>query len=97
MSYARKLDGDVYVFLSVGGHLECCMCDLPGPDTFITTTTAAMLSHLDEHIAAGHEVPDDARLGLKADQSVNDRWMELVAAGVDGDEAWGRAHGVVEP
>jgi hypothetical protein len=92
MSYARKSYCDVYVFLDVGGQLECCMCDLPdGPSTFVATTTDAMLAHLDAHRAAGHDVPDETYEGLRAEQRVNDRWMGLVAGGKDPDEAWEEA------
>jgi hypothetical protein len=91
MSYARKSYCDVYVFLSVGGQLECCMCDLPGPSTFVSTTTAEMVAHLDQHRAAGHDVPADTYAGLREDQRVNDRWMALVASGMESDAAWDRA------
>lgn len=97
MSYARKSYCDVYVFLSVGGHLECCMCDLPGPSTFTAATTDAMVAHLDAHRAAGHDVPEDTYEGLRADQRINDRWMALVATGVGHDAAWTQAEAEAAP
>jgi hypothetical protein len=89
MSYARLSHCDVYVFLSVGGHLKCCMCSL-GPD-ITATKTDDMVAHLDAHRAAGHDVPDDTYTSLREDQKVNDRWMRLVADGVDEDAAWAQA------
>lgn len=91
MSYARKSFCDVYVFLSVGAQLECCMCDLPGPSTFVATSTDAMLAHLDAHRAVGHDVPDETYGRLREDQRVNDRWMSFVASGAESDAAWDRA------
>lgn len=89
MSYARLSYCDVYVLLSVGGHLECCMCSL-GP-TFTATKTDDMIAHMDAHRAAGHDVPDETYDGLREDQEVNDRWMQLIAAGMDEDAAWEQA------
>lgn len=89
MSYARLSCCDVYVLLSVGGHLECCMC-LLGP-TFTAKKTDDMIAHLDAHRAAGHDVPDETYEGLRADQKVNDRWIELLGAGVEEDAAWEQA------
>jgi hypothetical protein len=60
MSYARFAeDSDVYVFLSIGGHLECCSCRLKGKGQCASfKTTDEMLSHLREHREAGHDVPE---------------------------------------
>ena len=57
MSYARFSEGDVYVFLSVGGHLECCGCIL-NPRTVTLDTTQKMLEHLEGHRHAGHLIPE---------------------------------------
>lgn len=89
MSYARLSYCDVYVFLSVGGHLECSMCAL-GP-TFTASKTDDMLAHLDAHRAAGHDVPDETYEELRADQKVNDRWIALLGEGVEEDAAWKQA------
>ena len=75
MSYSRfGWDGsDVYVFLSVGGHLECCGCLLS--DEWSYATTDEMIAHLEEHRAAGHHVPEDCIEDLLADKEENDRWI----------------------
>ena len=59
MSYCRFLEGDVYVFMSVGGHLECCACILDIEDwhSFEAKSTQEMIDHLEEHKKVGHFVP----------------------------------------
>ena len=56
MSYSRFGYADVYVFMSVGGHLECCGCILG--DEWAFDSTQAMVDHLSIHRDAGHHVPD---------------------------------------
>lgn len=85
MSYARFSYADVYVFLSVYGHLYCCGCwlskaDESVPDRFLTT--ADMLAHLDKHRAAGHDVPEETYDRLRKDAAENDAWMAKVDAGM---------------
>lgn len=80
MSYARFGAGsDVYVFLSVGGYLECCSCAMQNapndPHVFEAETTEAMLEHLRQHRAAGHQVPEDCIERLKAEAEANDHWI----------------------
>lgn len=65
MSYVRfGSDGsDVYVFDHVAGHIECCYCSLLPRDNgergfFECNTSEEMIAHLNEHIQAGHCVPD---------------------------------------
>ena len=74
MSYARFSWCDVYVFVSVEGHLDCCGCSLP-PGWFEADTTAEMLDHLQKHREAGHDVPDEVFDALRADAAVNDADM----------------------
>jgi hypothetical protein len=70
VAYARFDDDcDVYVF-STGGELLCMDCAF-GSD-FKTKTTAAMISHLSDHMKGGHEVPDDVFTDLLHDQEEND-------------------------
>jgi hypothetical protein len=61
MSYARFLEGDVYVFMSTSGFLECCACFLSESkewsSTFRASSTQQMVDHLDQHKEAGHFVP----------------------------------------
>jgi hypothetical protein len=76
MSYARfGWDGsDVYVFLSVSGHLECCACKLG--DAWDFPSTDAMIAHLEAHRGVGHCVPQDTIDELLADKAENDEWIQ---------------------
>lgn len=78
MSYARfGSDSDVYVFLNVSGYFECCGCELL-TDTMSATfkTTDEMVTHLREHIAAEHAVPDFTIPALETERKENDSWIE---------------------
>jgi hypothetical protein len=63
MSYARFgwNDSDVYVFMHVGGFLECCACLLAHEEweSFNAGDTKTMVDHLKKHEASGHTVPRD--------------------------------------
>ena len=75
MSYARfGYDSDVYVFLSVSGHLECCACRLAST-TQIFASTDAMLAHLSAHADLGDRVPADTISDLKHDRDSNDSFI----------------------
>ena len=71
MSYARFGAGgsDVYVYMDIGGYLDCCGCQLEGD--FAAHSTAAMIAHLHEHAAAGHHVPSSVIPRLEADDAEN--------------------------
>lgn len=73
MSYARFgwEDSDVYVFLAVEGHLECCSCQLTNA-TQRFASTAEMIDHLAEHTRQGHTVPKSTIEGLLAEAEEND-------------------------
>jgi hypothetical protein len=74
MSYCRFLEGDVYVFMHVGGHLECCACFLGEMDpwgSFQAKSTQEMVDHLEKHKAAGHYVPERVFSDLWADDKEN--------------------------
>lgn len=73
MSYCRFLEGDVYVFMSVSGWLECCACLLDAEEMHSLQfySTQDMLEHLDAHRAANHHVPDHVYEDLKADDEAN--------------------------
>jgi hypothetical protein len=75
MSYCRFSHADVYVFLAVGGYLECCACRLD-ENNWTHASTDAMVAHLREHIAAGHVVPDDVIPALLADREENDAFID---------------------
>lgn len=69
MSYARFSYADVYVFMSTSGYLDCCGCILDDVAQF--DNTADMIIHLDEHRAAGHNVPEGIDARLWADDHEN--------------------------
>lgn len=57
MSYARFSYSDVYVFAHVGGFVQCCGCILGDEWDFYSAQDIA--EHLNEHVRAGHRVPDN--------------------------------------
>ncbi len=104
MSYCRFIEGDVYMYASVHGGIECCACSLAGKIKTIFSPGAELdeddprrewigdgctcddqcgectmhdntgfqtyeeaIAHLEEHVAAGHNVPDRAFKGLRKD------------------------------
>jgi len=69
VSYARFSHCDVYVYMDVNGSLACCGCHL-GDDWYFGSTEA-MVAHLAEHRAAGHDVPDGLEDALRADDAEN--------------------------
>lgn len=81
MSYSRFSNADVYVFMSVEGHLECCGCWL-NEHSVHCDSTQEMVDHLAEHRAAGHDVPD----GIEADLWEDDRgnWVDYERCAADG-------------
>ncbi len=82
MSYARFGCGDVYVFMSTSGHLECCGCILG--DQWSFASTQEMVDHLAEHRAAGHAVPDGIEDELWEDDREN--WVDYERCDLDGCE-----------
>jgi hypothetical protein len=65
MSYCRFSEGDVYMYPHTSGVIQCCSCRLSqigtgwfADDNFKTHQDA--LAHLEAHIAAGHNVPQEA-------------------------------------
>lgn len=80
MSYARfgSDDSDVYVFLNVGGFLDCCACKLVSVSsygTYSTHRTGDMIFHLGEHRSAGHVVPQYTIDSLNREWDANDAFM----------------------
>lgn len=80
MAYSRFSYCDVYVYMSVRGHLECCGCILG--DQWVFDSTQAMVDHLAEHRAAGHDVPDGIEDELRADDRAN--WVDYDRCDVEG-------------
>jgi hypothetical protein len=89
MSYARfkgderaARDGtspsDVYVYLDVGGFLNCCGCNLDAGEIWADHrfyTTADMIAHLEKHVERGQRVPARCWEGLRRDARENDAWI----------------------
>jgi hypothetical protein len=76
MSYCRFGEADIYVFLDIGGYLNCCGCMLDSESSSAQAyTTDDMIAHLREHQAEGHDVPEDVIEALEADREENDRWI----------------------
>lgn len=104
MSYCRFIEGDVYMYASVYGGIDCCACKSAGkvktifsPGAKISSddirkrwakdicdcddqcdsctihgnvnfkTYEEAITHLEEHVAAGHEVPERAFERLRSD------------------------------
>lgn len=75
MSITRwGVDGsDVYLYYVGNGvdssedGVECCECSVNDYFAFRVSTNEEMLSHLDQHRAKGHVVPDHAYAQLRAD------------------------------
>lgn len=55
---------DVFVSLEDDGNVECCACRLQERTTYRTPLRQEMISHLKDHLAAGHKVPPEAIVEL---------------------------------
>jgi hypothetical protein len=59
MAYCRFGPSDVYVFMDVGGYLNCCGCYRTDDGrSFHADSTQEMVDHLALHRASGDNVPD---------------------------------------
>lgn len=72
MSYCRWSDSDLYIYPSIGGGIVCMgatadSADVEGDHYFSTPSRAAMIAHVEEHIAAGACVDDDVIERLRAE------------------------------
>lgn len=82
MSYCRwSAESNVYVYLDVGGYINCCGCDRSG----YNGDTETMVKHLEDHIADGHLVPDYVIPALLEDQEHNDNWINYRCDACHGD------------
>lgn len=52
-------NSDVFLSYADDGQVECIACRLNARATHRTTDKAAMVDHLEDHLAAGHKVPPD--------------------------------------
>ena len=84
MSYCRFSFADIYIFMSTDGYLECCACILHDGGSQTFDSTQAMVDHIAEHRAAGHDVPDGIEADLWEDDQEN--WVDYVRCAVDGCE-----------
>lgn len=81
MSYCRPIEGDVYMYLHVGGYVECCLCALAqdsATDLEFHTFQGA-LEHLEKHREAGHKVPEHAFESLRLEVESGKTPREAVA------------------
>lgn len=60
MSYCRMSEGDVYMYPSVYGGIECCGCRLEKCEHTVFFKRTDALKHLKEHRLQGHVVPQHA-------------------------------------
>jgi hypothetical protein len=80
MAYARFSYADVYVFMSTSGHLKCCGCSLSNQWAY--DSTQAMVDHIAEHRAAGHNVPAELEQDLWDDDE--DNWINYERCDLEG-------------
>jgi hypothetical protein len=65
MAYSRFFDSDIYIYPHIDGYIECCACWLNERlDTGLfglsekITNDEQLEIHLDDHLLAGHDIPD---------------------------------------
>jgi hypothetical protein len=76
MSYARfSPDSDVYVYMSGDGVFTCCGCKLKDYDLnpMWDYGGSRILDHLQEHIEAGHKVPQYCIEAIK--EELEQEWV----------------------
>ena len=77
MSYCRFLEADVYVYMHVGGWIECCGCRFSREESeffggfFRAYSTQQMTDHLRMHQREGDYVPERVFLRMEEDDSRN--------------------------
>jgi hypothetical protein len=74
MAYSRFWDSDIYIYPHISGHIECSTCWLNvGIEDTITNLSVeikddiTLLSHIAEHRAKGHNIPDDLEQEILSD------------------------------
>ena len=97
MSYCRFMEADVYVFMDVGGFLNCCACNITDDEdqwgSFHAFSTVEMIDHLNIHRMLGQHVPESVFKEIEKDDQKNfmvkvDDWSQ---ADLDGWEVDGRS------
>lgn len=75
MAYSRFFDSDIYIYPHVGGWIECAACWLnERADEYSLFSMSEeiyddghLITHVREHIKAGHDVPEGLLLEILAD------------------------------
>lgn len=75
MAYSRFFDSDIYIYPHVDGYIECCACwlnekletGLFGLSEKIRDDQT-LEEHIDEHILAGHNVPEGLLEDILSDE-----------------------------
>jgi hypothetical protein len=65
MSYCRFSDGDVYMFASTQGGVECCACRLTPQETYVTELTLGQPQHYQMHGSLNFKTEQDALAHLE--------------------------------
>jgi hypothetical protein len=75
VAYSRFFDSDIYIYPHVGGWIECAACWLnERADEYSLFSMSEeiyddghLITHVREHIKAGHDVPEGLLLEILAD------------------------------
>jgi hypothetical protein len=69
MAYCRfGPDSDVYFYKTLDGW-ECCRCSLNSGEFVYLANFDAAYAHIQDHVKAGHKVPDKALSRLRKEAS----------------------------
>ena len=82
MAYSRFTDSDIYIYSHVGGWIECAACWLnERADEYSLFSMSEeiyddghLITHVREHIKAGHDVPEGLLLEILSD---DDRYGKI--------------------
>lgn len=97
MSYAKwGCDGsEVYVFKNGEGKFECHECRLED-ETVTFDLPNEMITHLEEHTDAGHNVPDDCVKELAKEVALTDREIAYLLAWIVVEETMFDVEGKIQ-
>lgn len=73
MSYCRFFEAEAYIYASVDGGIECCMCSLHPGDfgSYTFTTYQDVLDHVAKHRENGDYIPESVDKRLKQEMEEN--------------------------
>ena len=57
MAYSRFFDTDIYIYPHIDGYVYCAACLLSENSEIIRDDNHLFL-HIEDHIRAGHDIPD---------------------------------------